>query len=159
GTCRFVAGVDPRSQGTWLGVNEHGLLVAVTNRLRTQLPAQPRSRGLLVRDLLSCRDAVVASNLAAKELSSNVYAGCNLISVDRKSAYVLQYGDGLRVRPAPPGLHVLAARDVNDLSDRRVAHALGWLSQRRYEAAHDCIAAVQEICAQSGNGGPPMCLH
>ena len=32
GASRAVAGVDPAAGGTWLGLNEHGLLAAVTNR-------------------------------------------------------------------------------------------------------------------------------
>ena len=46
GPPRAVAGLDPTAGGTWLGVNGHGLLVAVTNRPKSEAPAQPRSRGL-----------------------------------------------------------------------------------------------------------------
>src|SRR5262245_33249274 len=77
---RFVAGRDLVGGGTWLGVNEHGLLVAVTNRPKSDLPAQPRSRGLLARDLLaSRRSARAAADLAALELGQNRYAGCNVL--------------------------------------------------------------------------------
>ena len=55
GPPRFVAGVDPVAGGTWLGVNEHGVLAAVTNRPKDRRPDRPRSRGLLVRDLLGLR--------------------------------------------------------------------------------------------------------
>src|SRR5208283_5304222 len=55
-----VGGRDPRSGGTWLGVNERGVLVAVTNRLKSEPPSQPRSRGLLARDLLGCDTATAA---------------------------------------------------------------------------------------------------
>src|SRR5215813_3419785 len=60
GTCRVVAGRDPVAGGTWFGVNEHGLVAAVTNRRRSPLPEAPRSRGLLTRALLdfsSVKDA------------------------------------------------------------------------------------------------------
>src|SRR5262249_34708816 len=66
GPCRIVAGLDPVAKGTWLGVNERGVLVAVTNRPRLQVPARPRSRGLLARDLLACPSAKVAVELAAE---------------------------------------------------------------------------------------------
>ena len=36
--CRYLAGVDQRAGGTWLGVNQHGLLVAVTNRPKAVTP-------------------------------------------------------------------------------------------------------------------------
>ena len=50
---RIVAGRDSRAGGTWLGVNEHGVLVAVTNRRKTNVPMPARSRGLLTREALS----------------------------------------------------------------------------------------------------------
>ena len=106
GACRFVAGRDPTAGGTWLGVNEHGVLVAITNRIKTLLPPQPRSRGLLVRELLACPTAVDAVRLASHELGQNRYAGCNLLCADLESATVLHASDWLRVRPLPPGIHV-----------------------------------------------------
>jgi len=113
----------------------------------------------LARDLLACPSAAAAADLAAKELGSNRYAGCNLLCADRERAVVLHAGDWLRVRPLPPGLHVLTAQDVNDTGDRRIGHALWWLSQRRYAHVGECLAALKELCAQTGNGDPPMSLH
>jgi uncharacterized protein with NRDE domain len=159
GACRAVAGLDPVAGGTWLGVNAHGLLVAVTNRPRSEVPAQPRSRGLLARQLLDCPRAAVAAEEAARELDANRYAGCNLLCADREGAVVIEAGDWLRVRPLPPGLHVLTNHDVNDASDRRGAHALGWLAQRGYAISGQVVRALQELCAQPGNGGPPMCVR
>src|SRR5207249_505079 len=59
-SCRVLAGRDPRAGGTWLGVNEHGVVVAVTNRPTSHVPAAPRSRGLLTRDLLEYGSAAGA---------------------------------------------------------------------------------------------------
>jgi hypothetical protein len=159
GPCRAVAGLDPQAHGTWFGVNERGVLAAVTNRPRSQVPVQPRSRGLLVRDLLGCASARAAAELAAQELGRHRYAGCNILCADRESAQVIHGGDWLRVRPLPPGLHVLTSRDSNDARDPRIDYALGWLGDRPYLSAGECVAALQQLCAQSGNGYPPMCLH
>jgi uncharacterized protein with NRDE domain len=159
GPVRAIAGLDPTAGGTWFGVNEHGVLVAITNRPKSQPPAQPRSRGLLVRDLLSCSSAKIAADQATSKLSQNLYAGCNLVCADGRDAYVLHSGDWLRVRPLPPGIHVLTAHDVNDESDRRIGHALWWLNQRDYRNADDCVEALKALCAQPGNGDPPMSLH
>src|SRR5579884_2271185 len=60
GPLRAVAGIDPVAGGTWLGVNERGVLAAVTNRQKLDTPAQPRSRGLLVRELLTYPSAAAA---------------------------------------------------------------------------------------------------
>jgi uncharacterized protein with NRDE domain len=159
GSTRAVAGVDPLAGGTWLGVNDHGVLVAVTNRRKSEPPANPRSRGLLVRDLLGCASAAKAADRAARELNEHDYAGCNLLCVDEHRAVVLHAGDWLRVRPLPSGVHVLTSHDVNDASDPRLGHALNWLASRHYSRAQDCVSALQELCGQAGNGGPPICLH
>lgn len=159
GPCRAVAGVDPLAHGTWLGVNERGVLIAVTNRPKSQIPAQPRSRGLLARDLLGCTTSAAAVETAAGELERGRYAGCNIVCADSENATVVHGGDWLRIRPLPPGLHVLTSHDVNDASDPRLGYALWWLSQRSYGTAHECLLALEELCAQRGNGAPPMCIE
>ena len=55
GGLRVVAPSDGNHGGTWIGVNEAGLTVAVANRYqvpRPPLPAERVSRGLLVMELL-----------------------------------------------------------------------------------------------------------
>jgi uncharacterized protein with NRDE domain len=157
-TLKSIGGRDPYAGGTWLAINEEGVLVAVTNRRKTQIPAPVRSRGLLVRDALNCASAAAAVELATHELEQNRYAGCNLLIADAERAVVLQAGDWLRVRPLPPGLHVLANSDVNDESDGRVAHALSWLYRQPYTSGRDCLKALQQICSNQTEGGPPICL-
>lgn len=154
-----LAGLDPQAGGTWLGVNVHGVLIAVTNRLKSSVPDRPRSRGLLVRELLQAPTAADAVRLAAQELGQNRYAGCNLVCVDRQQAHVLMAGDWLRVRPLPPGIHVVTSHDVNDASDRRLGHALWWLSQRGYANAKELVEALKTLCGQTGNCDPPICLR
>jgi uncharacterized protein with NRDE domain len=160
GPVRAVAGIDPQAGGTWLGVNAHGVVVAVTNRRKSEVPAQPRSRGLLTRELLtSCTTARAAVDLAVRELDQGRYAGCNFLCADPDSAIVIEASDWLRVRPLPPGIHVLANHDVNDGSDVRVGHALWWLGQRSYARAHDAVVALQELCGQTGDNGPPISIR
>ena len=58
----IVAPLDIRAGGTWLGLNEHGLFAAVTNRPMQEQASDPqrRSRGLLVLDALRERSAIAA---------------------------------------------------------------------------------------------------
>lgn len=158
GPLKSVGGRDPHAGGTWLGVNERGVLVAVTNRRKTHIPAPALSRGQLVRDALGCATAAAAVELATRALEQDRYAGCNLIVADAERAVVLQAGDWLRVRPLPPGLHVVANGDVNDESDGRVAHALGWLYRQPYTLARDCLDALLHVCSDAEPEGPPICL-
>jgi uncharacterized protein with NRDE domain len=159
GPLRAAAGVDPQAGGTWFGVNSHGVVVAVTNRANPRVPAKPRSRGLLTRDLLACPSAKEAVDIAVGELSSRRYAGCNLFCGDSERAVIIEGAEWLRVRPLPPGLHVLANRDINDGSDPRVLYAHDWLSQRDYPSASSCLKALQELCGQTGSDHPPICLR
>src|SRR4051812_48869099 len=71
GPIRILAGRDPYASGTWLGVNEHGVLVAVTNRRKTKVPMPARSRGLLTREALAFPTAAAAVEFATKELDRN----------------------------------------------------------------------------------------
>src|SRR5438105_5742894 len=77
-----VAGLDPVARGTWFGVNQRGVLVAVTNRPKSDVSPKPRSRGLLARKLLGCPTAAVAVDTAARELDRRPYAGCNIVCAD-----------------------------------------------------------------------------
>src|SRR5437773_10408202 len=88
GPLRSVGGRDPHAGGTWLGVNERGVLVAVTNRRKTHISSLSRSRGHLVRDALGCASAAAAVELATRELEQDRYAGCNLVVADSERAVV-----------------------------------------------------------------------
>jgi len=155
----WAGGFDPVGGGTWLGVNARGLLVAVTNRHKEQVPAPRRSRGLLVRDLLRHADAGTAIDDAATRLEAEPYDGCNVLVADAGRAAVLHAGDRLDVRALSPGVHVLANSDVNDPDDRRVRHVLGWLGARRHPTVADGLAALREVCAQTEPEHPPITLR
>jgi uncharacterized protein with NRDE domain len=160
GDVSFVGGLDPRAGGTWLGVNKFGVLVAVTNGPKSKPPAEPRSRGLLVRDVLASRTASDAANRAARELDSKRYAGCNLVCADQETLHVLHAGDWLRSLPLPPGIHVLTTGLVNNGADRRIAHSMAWLKSQPHESAKAWVPALQQLCGQTGNEEyPPICIR
>jgi uncharacterized protein with NRDE domain len=157
-----VGGVDPTHGGTWLGVNTTGLLVAVTNRRKSHLPATPRSRGLLARDLLALPSAAQAIREALRQLDTDSYAGCNFLCADASEAVVIHAGDWLRVRTLPPGVHVLSNRDVNDPTDARVVYTLEWLARQPPATLANAEAAVEilcRLCASTQPPGAPLCFH
>lgn len=159
GPLRAVAGIDPVAGGTWLGVNETGVLAAVTNRSKLETPAQPRSRGLLVREMLACPSAAAAIDHAVRALQHGTYAGANFLCADASRAVVVEAGDRLHVRPLPPGIHVLTNSDTNDPNDPRLQYALDWLKRRPYDSAGDCVRALRELCAQHEPDHPPICFR
>ena len=73
---RLLAPTDPDGGGTWIAVNEHGLALCLLNGYAAEEDLLPSaaftSRGLLVRDLASCRSADEAlERLRARELGSS----------------------------------------------------------------------------------------
>ncbi|MHC4900514.1 MAG: NRDE family protein [Planctomycetota bacterium] len=130
GRPRILCGIDREAGGTWLGVNEHRLLVAVTNRPKANAPSQPPSRGLLCRGLLRCRTAAEAARHALPELSQRQYAGANYVCLDPTRAIAIHAGDRLDTREIEPGLHLMAN---GDLPPATVA---------------EFLARTAEVCAQ-----------
>jgi uncharacterized protein with NRDE domain len=159
GTPPAVAGIDPLAGGTWLGGNAWGVVVAITNRRKTRLPAEPRSRGLLARDLLACSSARQAAWTATRELERDLYAGCNFLCADADQAVVIHAGDWLRVRPLPPGIHVLANADINDPTDARATHAARWLEEQDFRNSADCLRGLRRLCASPEPDGSPICFR
>ena len=121
-----VAGLDELAGGSWLGLNDEGLVAAILNRHGTLGPEQgKRSRGELVLEALDHADASEAA-LALGQLDTRAYRPFNLLIADNRDAYVLMHrGDNPRhrpeVQPVPEGVHMLTAYDLDDAQDPRTA--------------------------------------
>jgi hypothetical protein len=117
-----VAGLDLTAGGSWLGVNDYGLVAAVMNREGTLGPAPgKRSRGELVLEALDHAEAGEAAGALA-DLHPDAYRPFNLVVADACAAYWVRHGgDGeIRVHPISPGLHMLAASELDDTGNGRI---------------------------------------
>lgn len=133
---RIVMPRDDDAGGTWIGLNDAGLLVAITNRLFwTMDPARP-SRGILCRDALSCDDLDAALAMVRAAISAAVYNGFNLLLADAGRARVLIYGDGeLREVELDGGVHVITS--THDLDPPELAPLRDRVRRAATEAAGD----------------------
>ncbi len=143
GKPRVMCGIDRRAGGTWLGVNQYGLLVAVTNRNKAAVPPEPRSRGLLCRDLLGLRNAAEAASHAARELATGNYAGANYICVDANHGAVVYGGNNTEVVELQPGLHIFTNGNMDDCNDHRQQFV------RRLLTLHSLASAVTFLAVAS----------
>jgi hypothetical protein len=129
--CAFVAPQDLEAGGTWMGVNQRGLFVGLTNRPIEQRNPAARSRGLLVVEALQRGDAASAAD-ALRAIAPGSYNPFNLLCSDRERTFVtLCAEDRVTVRELDPGVHILCNRDVDDPRSRKIeqiAKRLGTLS-------------------------------
>lgn len=102
----IVAPRDTRAGGTWIGYNDAGLFVGVTNRWVDGLRSE-RSRGLLVDDALHESDARSAARLVEQSVADHDYAGFNLVVADRTAAYLFEWDGRLGASQLEPGVHVV----------------------------------------------------
>jgi len=117
-----VGGKDLRAGGTWLGVNEYGLVAGLLNR-RTEAPPNPdaRSRGLLALDALRCRTAREAADFAAHQRAQD-YNPFNLLIASRDATFVAYNRiERIEVVQLQPGFHLLTNLDVNDFECPRIS--------------------------------------
>jgi uncharacterized protein with NRDE domain len=121
-----VAGLDQLAGGSWLGVNDDGVVAVIMNREGSLGPeAGKRSRGELVLEALDHAEATEAAQALA-DLDTHAYRSFNLFVGDPASAFWLRHRgeDGtpgrVEVFEVPPGLHMLTARDLDDTSTARI---------------------------------------
>jgi uncharacterized protein with NRDE domain len=120
-----VAGLDQLAGGSWLGLNDHGVVAGVMNRPGTLGPAAGlRSRGELVLEALDHADATAARD-ALFELDPRAYRAFNLVVADNRDAFwirALGPEGPPRVQAAavPAGVSMITARDLNDMTAPRI---------------------------------------
>ena len=110
---RVLGGRDEQAGGTWLAVNEHGVVAGLTNQ-----PAPggrdpgKRSRGELPLAFTACRSAAEAVSKVVPELDPADYNPCWLLVGDRASLFSVGLASGRQpdVTQLAPGRHVLENR-------------------------------------------------
>jgi uncharacterized protein with NRDE domain len=124
---RIVAGKDLRARGTWLGVNEHGLVVGILNRRADGATAgnsNNRSRGLLCMDLLALRSAAECPDFLRRH--EEHYNPFTLVCADPAQAGVAFNNDGkITVRSLNAGLHVFSSAAEVDTGSGKADRAYG----------------------------------
>lgn len=170
---RIVAGRDLRAGGTWLGVNEHGLLAAMLNRrINSQNVSFPdaRSRGLLCMDLLARRSAADAESFFRDHQSS--YNPFTALVADQKDAHVsYNVGKKILTQKLEPGLHVFSSAAEFDLHSAKADRAYSLFGQvgeklrRNGGTKLETITALRSALADhslpagSADPGDSICVH
>ncbi|MBT3988931.1 MAG: hypothetical protein HON14_15265 [Rhodospirillaceae bacterium] len=120
-----LAGKDDLAGGTWLGMNDFGVVAGVLNRRGSLGPKEGyRSRGELPLEILDHADAAAAAEALA-EINPNAYRPFNIVFADNRDAYWLRlaethWGPHAEVKQIPPGISLITSSDRNDVSSARI---------------------------------------
>jgi uncharacterized protein with NRDE domain len=167
-------GQDLLAGGTWLGINDKGLLAGLLNRHTTQ-PSDPhrRSRGLLCLDTLKYNSATEALQFVTTQPAS-LYNPFNLLIADLSTAYVVHsVNDTLQANKLDPGVHLLTNLNLNDPECPRIAHSFqGFLQVSKEYSPHshllpDLLAKLHTLLADHDTPLDPrsedprngLCVH
>lgn len=153
-----IAGLDETAGGTWLGVNEDGVVAAVLNRYGTLGPEDgKRSRGELPLEALDHADAIDAAQALA-ELNGDAYRPFNMVIADNRDAYWLaNRGTGkIEITEIPEGMSILTAHDLNDTenSARTKRNLPRFISAPAPNPEADDWFAWQALLADTGTEAP-----
>jgi uncharacterized protein with NRDE domain len=170
---RVIAGRDLRAGGTWLGINEHGVVAAMLNRRinshNVPFPGA-RSRGLLCMDLLARRSVEEAQSfMRDHQVSYNPFTA---LVADRSDAHV-SYNVGKKIvtQKLGPGLHVFSSAAEFDLHSSKADRAytlFGEIGKNLRGTAGrntETIAALRSVLgdhslpAESIDPGDAICVH
>ena len=118
----IIAGRDLRAGGTWLGVNEQGLLAGILNRKADGEPeprSGTRSRGLLCLDALARKTAADARSYV--ERRTDAYQPFMFLCADANGAWsAYNHARQIKTKSLGPGLHVFSSATESDASsDKR----------------------------------------
>jgi len=146
----IVGGKDLRANGTWLGINEHGLVAGLLNRrIADNGPNDPnlRSRGLLCLDALRHTGPIEAARFVGSQLARD-YNPFNLLLASRDEAAVAyNRGGKIELVSLAPGLHLLTNLDVDDFECPRISGSYSHFAElgARDEFARNPVAARAEL--------------
>ena len=160
GTPKIVMPRDERAEGTWIGVNEFGLLAAVSNRFAGLPDPRARSRGLLCLESLAHRDATSAAGFAVREGDNHAYNPFNLLLADpRRVTCTSREGGATFVRDGTEGVNVLtnAGLNADDARARRVEVLLRGANFRFLDTAIRALRTALED--HDDAGGRTICYH
>lgn len=170
---KVLAGCDLRAGGTWLGVNEYGVVAAILNRRsggneNHGIPL--RSRGLLCLDLLTQKTPAAACEFLAEHHAR--YQPFTLVFADSDSAFFAVNAPGrIKVEKLPPGLHVFNNAVMHDEYSEKRQRAYGLFSainpreQSFSQPVSSWIGSFQTALSDHTAGNAPgdpreaICVH
>ena len=142
---RTLGGRDRLAGGTWLALNEHGVVAGLTNQPMQRSPTR-RSRGGIPLRLTECADAGRAVAAFTASAGPAEFNPCWALAGDRSALFYLDLtcADALEAVELEPGLYILENRALDAPSPKvdRVRTRLGDVAARDPDDLLDALRAV-----------------
>ncbi len=144
---QILGGRDMVAGGTWLAVNEHGVVAGLTNKPVTEgRDPTKRSRGEIPLTLAAHDSAAAAVDALESELSPEDFNPCWVLVGDRDAVY---YVDMTRPERAHsellwPGVHILENKPLGEPSDK-VTHTEQLLGDIERCSGDDVLGALRTV--------------
>ena len=119
----ITGGMDVVAGGSWLAINDHGVLAILLNTPGSLGPdPEKRSRGELVLEALDHADAVEAAQAMAS-LDPVAYRPFHLLIADNRDVFLLSSdGDKITLMPLAAGLFMITAHGLDNPQSPRFRH-------------------------------------
>jgi uncharacterized protein with NRDE domain len=146
---RILGGRDELAGGTWLAVNEHGLVAGLTNQPTGERDPAKRSRGELPLAFAAYPDAKTAVTEVCARLDPAAYNPCWMLIGDRHALFSVDVSGGRRagLEELPPGRYVLENAPLRQPSakQQRVAGLVAALDKAGLDAAGRVEAGLAAV--------------
>ncbi len=145
GARRVYAPYDVASNGTWVGFNDSGLLVAVTNQ-ETEYNEKPaRSRGILNLDLLDGFNSAEEAKGFLTDLDIREdYRRGNFLVADTHSAWHIVWDKETLVKRLDYGPHVITTLTINPRIEWTERADKMWVNvEKRKLRAHNLLSRLE----------------
>jgi uncharacterized protein with NRDE domain len=145
----IIGGKDLRAGGTWLGINQHGLVAGLLNRRNGTQDNDPGllSRGLLCLEALRHASASEAARFVERQRGAD-YNPFNLLIASREETFVAYNRFGaIEVVSLLPGPHLLTNLNLDDFECPRIRRSYGRFAElgAREDFARDPVAMRAEL--------------
>jgi uncharacterized protein with NRDE domain len=155
-----VAGQDLVAGGTWLGLNETGMVVGLLNRRGPSGEAfvdpTRRSRGLLALEMLQCPSLELALEQLHADRGDR-YNGFNLLLATAEKAYVAHNANqAIGLTELDPGVHLLTNLELNDPTCPRIAKSARLFQQVCLPPGAKAEALVRRLQAILSDHSTPL---
>lgn len=170
-----VAPLDVASGGTWIGVNDSGLLLAITNQETETLRSPARSRGLLALDLLcACTSAAEARRRLLDADTRAPYRTGNFAVLDADEAWQVVWDRETHVYPIGAGVYPVStltvvpgmkwserARHIWFDAEKRRTRATELLRGYKPSNVEEAVETLMRVSADHGYGRSQasICWH